>query len=343
MPTLSSSVEDPGRLEALFANFGESLRNQLLEQRQAFEDRFDQERALNLQKEAAERDALAQKDDTLENRLRNMETQYQVLASNLTDLCARLPTTSDVTSNIDLDYSVKPAKFDGNSSWEEYKIQFQTIARINGWDEPRKSLALVFSLEGSAGSILTTLSLDKHTDWNALVSALEFKYGTKNLANLSYVMFQNYKQRRGQSLSDLASEIERLAPNAFSDCPLEMRDKLAASQFVSALADKERKRTLRLGGFTSLRAAVVRAMEIEAVESLSSEARKVNTRTWIPPERENTGRGWPSRGRSQLEKTTDRTNERRPLECWSCKKTGHLQRDCPLLRKEKQGNSKKSA
>ncbi|KAK2577752.1 hypothetical protein KPH14_011855, partial [Odynerus spinipes] len=307
--------------------------------------RFDQERALSLQKEAAERDALAQKEVALENRLRNMEIQYQVLASNLTDLCGRLPTTSDgaprdlsftnggasvntapsrpiiplpsvtTTSNIDLGYSVKPAKFDGNSSWEEYKIQFQTIARINGWDEPRKSLAWVSSLEGSARSVLTTLFLDKHTDWNALVLALEFKYGAKNLANLSYVMFQNYKQRRGQSLSDSAS-----AQNAFSDCPLEMRDKLAASQFVSALADEERKRTLRLGGFTSLRAAVVRAIEFEAVESLSSETRKVNTRTWIPPEREITGRGWYSRGRPQLEKTTDRTNERRPLECWSCER-----------------------
>ncbi|KAK2587262.1 hypothetical protein KPH14_002998 [Odynerus spinipes] len=101
MATRSSSAEDPGRLEALFANFGESL----LEQRQAFEDRFDQERALSLQKEAAERDALVQKEVALENRLRSMETQYQVLASNLTDLCGRLPTASDGAPERDLSFT----------------------------------------------------------------------------------------------------------------------------------------------------------------------------------------------------------------------------------------------
>ncbi|KAK2579093.1 hypothetical protein KPH14_008492 [Odynerus spinipes] len=74
MATRSSSGENPVRLEALFANLGESLRSQLQEQRQAFEDRFDQERAFSLQKEAAEKDVLAQKEVALENRLRSMET-----------------------------------------------------------------------------------------------------------------------------------------------------------------------------------------------------------------------------------------------------------------------------
>ncbi|KAK2579094.1 hypothetical protein KPH14_008493 [Odynerus spinipes] len=149
--------------------------------------------------------------------------------------------------NIDLGYSVKPARFDGNSSWEEYKIQFQTIAQINGWDEPKKSLALVSSLEGFARSVLTTLSVEKHTDWNAFVPALEFKYGTKNLANLSYLMFQNYKQRKEQSLSDLASENERLAQNAFSDCPMEMRDKLAASYETAHNSEKKAGKLQEVG------------------------------------------------------------------------------------------------
>ena len=72
--------------------------------------------------------------------------------------------------------------------------------------------------------------------------------------------------------------MERLAHVTFGDCPPETRDKLAASQFISSLANEEMKRTLRLGGFKSLSATVLRAQEIEAVESdlqpsLQNEAR----------------------------------------------------------------------
>ena len=66
--------------------------------------------------------------------------------------------------------------------------------------------------------------------------------------------------------------MERLAHVTFGDCPTEIRDKLAASQFISSLANEEMKRTLRLS------ATVLRAQEIEAVESdlrpsLQNEAR----------------------------------------------------------------------
>ena len=79
-----------------------------------------------------------------------------------------------------------------------------------------------------------------------------------NLSNLNYFLFQSYKQQKGQSISDLAMKVERLAHATFGDCPIKTRDRLAASQFVSSLTNEEMKRMLRLGGFTNLRAALVR-------------------------------------------------------------------------------------
>ena len=46
-----------------------------------------------------------------------------------------------------LGYALKPTAFDGKSSWEEYKIQFETIAQANGWDDARKATTLIAALK----------------------------------------------------------------------------------------------------------------------------------------------------------------------------------------------------
>ncbi|CAK9821266.1 hypothetical protein ANTRET_LOCUS30 [Anthophora retusa] len=230
---------------------------------------------------------------------------------------------------LNLGYAVKPAFYDGKSSWEEYFIQFEVIARANGWDDARKATALIAALEGSARGVLTSLSASQQESFRELVSALEFRFGARNLSNLNYVLFQNCRQRRGESISPLAAEIERLAQAAFADCPAEARDKLAASQFVSALASEEVKRALRLGSFVSLRAAVTRALEMEAVEAMAGLRKDAVARdkpsdfVKEPPEK-----------RRRAERT-----------CWTCGGTGHFQRDCgkKMEKGKTQGNGKRTA
>ncbi|CAK9799162.1 hypothetical protein ANTPLA_LOCUS1915 [Anthophora plagiata] len=230
-----------------------------------------------------------------------------------------------------LGYAVKPALYDGKSSWEEYFVQFEAIARANGWDDARKATALIASLEGPARGVLTSLSSSQRETFRELVSALEFRFGARNLSNLSYVLFQNCRQRRGEPISSLATEIERLAQVAFADCPAEARDKLAASQFVSALASEEMKRALRLGGFTSLRAAVTRALEMEAVEALAVRG---------------CGGDAVPRGKPFVFAEEPPEKRRRPDgTCWTCGRVGHFQRDCvkAAAKERRQGNGKRTA
>ena len=136
--------------------------------------------------------------------------------------------------------------------------------------------------------------------------------------------------------------MERLTHVTFGDCPMEIRDKLAAFQFISSLANEEMKRTLRLGGFTCLGATVLRALEIEAVElvsrpSLQNEAR---SRPPLPFNRN------PSRGkviRKESTRTNDERSTDRSLKCWRCGRIEHLERDCfAKKRKNDKGNSKES-
>ena len=121
--------------------------------------------------------------------------------------------------------------------------------------------------------------------------------------------------------------MERPAHVPFGDCPSEIRNKLATSQFISSLADEELKRTLRLGVIKCLSATVLRAQEIEAVESdlrpsLQNEAR---SRPPLPYSR------YPSRAMDnaagsttldQEECTTDRSSK-----CWRFGRIEQLERD----------------
>ena len=133
--------------------------------------------------------------------------------------------------------------------------------------------------------------------------------------------------------------MERLAHVTFGDCPSEIRNKLATSQFISSLANEEMKRTLRLGGFKSLSATVLRAQEIEAVESdlrpsLQNEAR---SRPPLPYSR------YPSRGMDNAAGSTTLDQEGcttdRSSKCWRCGRIGHLERDCFVKKRKKdEGN-----
>ncbi|XP_076660385.1 uncharacterized protein LOC143363724 [Halictus rubicundus] len=333
-------------LQTLFEGLQRNISGQFQEQRKIAEQRWEQEWARFEEREAANRTAQAAREAALEGRFGILEAQCQVLSQNLHSLVQPRfinSTENRETQNInmsvpngsavpgfplsqqvpvndavgvfrgvsELGYTVKPPRFDGKASWEEYRIQFDTIARANGWDEPRKALALVVSLEGPARGVLTSLSVDKQNDFRTIVSALEFRYGTTNFQNLSYVKFQNYRQRKGESISELAAEIERLAQAAFGECPYESRDKLAASQFVAALANEEMKRILRLGGFTSLRAAVIRALEIEAVESVTETSYSSQNNRYKPyyfPKQHIPGRRWGERGYDRRPEEVDRPN-----------------------------------
>ena len=73
---------------------------------------------------------------------------------------------------LSLGYAVKPTIFDGKGPWEEYRVQFETIARANGWDDQKKATALVASLGGAARSVLTALSAAQCESFAELVSAL---------------------------------------------------------------------------------------------------------------------------------------------------------------------------
>jgi len=51
----------------------------------------------------------------------------------------------------------KVPKFDGKSSWDLYRRQFEVAAMVNGWTEHQKATELVLALQGKALEILQNI------------------------------------------------------------------------------------------------------------------------------------------------------------------------------------------
>ena len=212
-------MEAPDRLEQLFSRLEQNLDQKLQKLQELM---------------AAEKEAMNRRFVAIEAQLRIFATKFG--QNNLTPIAtlesrdpATAPTTdscrittplapSTVPSRPELGYVLKPSIFDGKTSWEQCKIRLEAVANANGWDTQKKAFALVTSLKGPAQNVLFPLSANEQPDYQTVVSALQARFGAKNLSNLNYARFHFYKQQKGQTISDLATEVERLAHVTFGDC-----------------------------------------------------------------------------------------------------------------------------
>jgi len=79
---------------------------------------------------------------------------------------------------------MKPPKFDGTSSWSDFLVQFEMVAKYNNWDEEEKACWLGVSLRGVAQTTLGNLEGDEKHQYASLVAHLNERFGTDHKAEL---------------------------------------------------------------------------------------------------------------------------------------------------------------
>ncbi|GFS81859.1 gag-Pol polyprotein [Trichonephila clavipes] len=135
--------------------------------------------------------------------------------------------------------SIKLSTYDGKSSWQVYKTQFSIVADANQWDSQTKACQLAASLRADAADILQTLTETQRLDFDALVNALELRFGEKCVKDYSRLQLKSRQQKVSETLQELATDVERLSHLAFSDCPTEVREVLALQHFIDGVRDLE--------------------------------------------------------------------------------------------------------
>jgi len=72
--------------------------------------------------------------------------------------------------------NAKPSSYDGRSPWNAYRIQFEMLAKMNGWSDQEKATILAINLRGRPA--LAVLSEESRYDvYPSLVSALDSRFG----------------------------------------------------------------------------------------------------------------------------------------------------------------------
>lgn len=105
-----------------------------------------------------------------------------------------LPNNSTDTRRTGTSQVIKPATYDGTSSWLDYKAHFQACAAVNGWTEESLGLFLAVSLRGHAESVLGDLPGDKGQHYRTLVRSLEERFSPPNQTDLYRVQLKECRQ-----------------------------------------------------------------------------------------------------------------------------------------------------
>ncbi|GFT10349.1 retrovirus-related Pol polyprotein from transposon 412 [Trichonephila clavipes] len=228
--------------------------------------------------------------------------------------------------------SIKLSTYDGKSSWQVYKTQFSIVADANQWDSQTKACQLAASLRADAADILQTLPETQRLDFDALINALELRFGEKCVKDYSRLQLKSRQQKVSETLQELATDVERLSHLAFSDCPTEVREVLALQHFIDGVRDPEIQKALRMADLKDLKGALVFAMKFEAAQQATRKDRHP-IRAVNESDTSNSGverlerqmRSFLNRVESLMSQKAD---GKKTLKCWTCGREGHLQRSC---------------
>ncbi|GBM71113.1 hypothetical protein AVEN_83508-1 [Araneus ventricosus] len=168
----------------------------------------------------------------LERRLSDLETRPKNFPANPEFMYSR-PT-------------VKPLTFDGLTLWTVFKTQFDVVSSTNRWTDFLKASQLVASLRGSAVEVLQGIPADKLTDLTTIEKAMESRFGDNHLTQFYRTELKTRRQKPQEGLQVLAAYVERLMSLAYAECPLDVRENLAAQYFIDAIRDEDTQHSIRL-------------------------------------------------------------------------------------------------
>ncbi|ESO02253.1 hypothetical protein HELRODRAFT_161499 [Helobdella robusta] len=192
--------------------------------------------------------------------------------------------------------TLKVPAFDGEMSWNVYKTQFEAAAT------------------SSAAEVLRTIPAENHFNNEVLVSALDLRYGEEHMKQIYRSQLRNRTQRSGESIQQLAQDIERLTLLSYPTSDLEHRDETALDTFIKALRDLELKQSLLLSDKRKLKDAVAHNLTFESAQQASkSDVRLRQIHEECPCQKVVVKHEHQQHGVPQ---------------CWVCGEKGHLRRDC---------------
>ena len=224
----------------------------------------------------------------------------------------------------------KPADFDGKVAWEAYLAQFELLADAQGWSTSERTLQLVSSLRGPALEVLGHLTPAQRLVYASVVEALRRKFGHHQQADVYRARLKARVRARGETLPQLALEVETLVRRAYPAAPEDMVSVLARDHFLDALQDRDLQLYVKQAHPGDVQEALARALELEAFLRTARSVGAAELPRRAPHTRELTVR------QAQVKKAAGKkhvaSGRTSPTgfrgSCWSCGQQGHKRSQC---------------
>ncbi len=210
----------------------------------------------------------------------------------------------------------KLAEYNGKVAWEAYVTQFEMLASAQGWSEAEKELQFATALRGPAVEVSGHLPPAQCACYGSVAEALRRRFGHYHQTEVYRARLKKRTRERGETLSQLAQDVEALVRRSYPAPPEEMIVVLARDSFIDAVDDQQLQIYVKQAHPGDLQVALARALEIEAFLKTTSgqgaaaqprhdRARKAKVEK-KPPSRKASPDGF--RG-----------------SCWGCSEKGHRQ------------------
>jgi hypothetical protein len=179
---------------------------------------------------------------------------------------------------------IKPQIYNGSDDLDEYLTQFNIVAELNNWDYETKSLYLASSLNGNARAILCELDSQKRKSFEAIVHALQNRYGSVHRAEIYRSKLQTRTLQKHETLPELAQSVRKLTRQAYPSAATDVLELLAMEHFIDALPDTDIRLRLREVGPKSISEAEKIAVRLDAHKIADRNRGKYSVRSVFPEE-----------------------------------------------------------
>lgn len=283
----------------------------------------------------------------LETRLKALENDQLKPTKFSPAFHTQVPLSGDNETNISTAVSgnqphpvLKIGTYDGKSSWNVFKQQFETISEYNKWNDASKAVHLTAALRGEAANVLETIPEGSDSKYQELVKALELRFGEEQRKDFNMWQLKTRQQKPDESLQELASDIERLVLLSYKDCPADARERIAVQQFMDSIRNLDLKNVLRmsLSEFKDLRSATTYALKIQSAQEASRMERRMVRQVELSstetdaPDYVKEIKSDVQRLEMMIERALQlRRGNPRKIKCWSYDEEGHLRNRCPKL------------
>lgn len=133
---------------------------------------------------------------------------------------------------------IEARRYNGKEPVSEYLLQFELTAKRNGWSDSEKAVNLLCALDGPARNLLSEIDDVEHCSYVEVKQLLRKRFGPTCLTEIHEQALQEIKLSKGQSIRELASEVQRLVRLAYAEFDVAARTRMAIKALVDAIPDK---------------------------------------------------------------------------------------------------------